>query len=174
MAYFDHFADIENPNRWDLIDFVRQSGVFLIAVIQDELDAGPTRDVGLFNDRLRAHAAELVPDLKRAFNNVCAAIEDLPYDSHVLAKHGLVGPPQRFKLAAIAHIDASLASLGIKEWIKKTLEQIDNILESAFKALESARSVQFVENHQQITGLIDIGMGTIITEVKKTIEILIG
>lgn len=173
MSYFERFENIHEPVKSDLIDFLEQSRKFLNDVIRNDLDGfGPINDLGLFDEKMRRHAGTLLEDLNRDFKRVKEALNQLSNDSRVLQAHGLIGPPQAFKLNAIAHIEANIYAFGMKKWIKKILEQIDNILESAFDALGAESTSLDIDDSYRLA-FIDIGIGTIIKEIKKTIEILL-
>lgn len=180
MAYFSEFESVENPTRRTLIYFLGQSERFFRDILRGECELGPTRNLGLFDDHLRALAYELDEDIGRGFAEIRSAIDRLPPDSQVLVNHGLVGKPQRFKLAATAHIESQLLNLGIKRVIKKLLECIDEILNSAKEALDDAFQDQYCVSLMRVSrgetvDLVDggIGIGWIIGEVKKFIEILL-
>jgi hypothetical protein len=180
MPYFARFADITDPTHSTLADFLEESERFFIDVIRGDGELGPSKNLGLFDQRMRELASELVGDIKAAFAKIREVLYMISDDSEALRNHGLVGAPQRFKLSAIAHIEKNVLRIGIVKGIKKILDFIDVILRSIIGAINDAhkKHVCAVLSRREVISYhdlmrFDIGMGWLIDEIKRGIELLI-
>ena len=172
MSYFDEFDDVTEPSKQHLVDFLKRSRSFLIDVARNRL-VGFERvnNLDLFDAKMRRQAEAWIHD--RDFDKIIEAVNGLPDDSNALAKHGLVGPSQRFKLSAMARLESRVGFFRTEEIIKKILEEINAILASTCDALESASNECGSAASQYQSASVDVRMKTTIQKIEKRIENLL-
>ncbi len=174
MSYFGEFDGVSEPSKQHLISFLQQSRNFLFDVIRNRLVGfGRVDDLDLFDAGTRWQAEALIYDRHRDFEKIIEAVNRLPRKSRALAKHGLVGPPQRFKLAAMVRLENRVGFFRTEEIIKKILEDINHIFDSTCDALESASNEPGPEASKYQAAFVNVEMGIIIQEIKTIIETLL-
>lgn len=174
MSYFGEFDDITEPSGQHLISFLQRSRSFLFDVIRNRLVGyGQVNSLDFFGAEMGEQGEAFIHARDRDFEKIIAAVNHLPNNSKVLAKHGLVGPPQRSRLLAMIRVENRVGFFRTEEIIKKILEDIDNILDSTRSALESAKNESRPDASEHQSAVIDAEIGSSIQEIKKMIEILL-
>lgn len=137
MPYFDlDYLEGEDPRQQHLVVFVESLKSLLKDVITNERSERWTPiDMGLF-ESVRGFALESLPAIERDLDAVINALRDLPEGHEGIVAHGLVGPPQRFKLEALSAIELTREYFrSAREWLRRLLAGADVIFESICAAL---------------------------------------
>jgi len=132
--WFSEIASVSNPGREQLSQFISGVEQFLAFVIENSNDfAFLWEDApelqGLAQDTFNQ-------DVRRGANDLRRAIPEI--SERVLAVHGLVGKPMRFKLKVVDSIgrrwEQVRGQFSIREWLKQIFDAIDAILDSVIHA----------------------------------------
>ena len=137
--WFTDIAEIQNPGREELVRFVDAVLKFLGFVLERDEFAFLWQDVRDLRDLARETFNGDVVESAGELNNAIANISE-----RVLASHGLVGRPARFKfrvLNSIANLWPARAQLRIRGWFKQMVEAIDAILGSLVDAAGGAGGI---------------------------------
>jgi hypothetical protein len=128
--WFTDIAEVEEPGRQELIEFVDAVLEFLNFVLEHPNDFGFLWEgrpelQRLARDTFRGDVVEIGgPELRRAIEQI---------SDQTLRSHGLTGRALRFKLKVVDSVSSmwgKVKGVAVPGWLKRTIEAIDAILGS--------------------------------------------